>query len=263
MKQQGRADWTSFRIVRAAFLATFALAGVASAAQPPKPAPPSAGVSRKDHPRAFFWKSIGGGHLGLQVLGLTPELRAHFGAPEDAGVLVAKVEEASPAAASGIQVGDVLTTLDGKPIAGPRSLALAIRGKKAGDSVTVDFLRDKSALSASVTVDERDRTIVDLADFEMALPELAPFPGVGPLEHERGFVFEAPGGRLALDQDAVRAFEEAMRDLEGRFESEEWQEKLKRFRELDLGKIQERMKEVEDRLRRLESELDKEGKKKL
>jgi hypothetical protein len=53
-----------------------------------------------------------------------------------------------------------------------------------------------------------------------------------------------------------------MRELEGRFESEEWQEKLKRFRELDMGKIQERMKEVEERLRKLESELDQEGKKK-
>jgi hypothetical protein len=32
---------------------------------------------------------------------------------------------------------------------------------------------------------------------------------------------------------------------------------------MDLGKIQERMKEVEDRLRKLETELDQEGKKKL
>jgi hypothetical protein len=82
---------------------------------------------------------------------------------------------------------------------------------------------------------------MDLAEFDVAIPEIAPFPGFGPLDVERGFVFAGPGG--SLDEDAVRAFEDAMRDLEGRFESEEWQEKLKRFRELDLGKIQERMKE--------------------
>jgi membrane-associated protease RseP (regulator of RpoE activity) len=204
---------------------------------------------------------MGRGYLGVQVLGLTPELRAHFGAPEDAGVLVAKVEEGSPAAAAGIEVGDVLTAVDGKPIAGPQSLALAIREKKAGESVNVDFLRDKGTLSASVAVEERDRKVIDLAEFEVAIPEIAPFPGTGPLEVERGFVFAGPEG--SLDQDAVRAFEDAMRDLEGRFESEEWQEKLKRLRELDLGKIQERMKEVEDRLRKLEAELDQEGKKKL
>jgi membrane-associated protease RseP (regulator of RpoE activity) len=193
---------------------------------------------------------------------LTRELRAHFGAPEDAGVLVARVKEDSPAAASGIQVGDILTAVDGKPLAGPPSLALAVREKKAGDSVNIDFLREKAALSASVTVEERDRTVVDLAEFEAAIPDIGPLPGIGPLEGSHGFVF-TPGGRMELDPEALRAFEEAMRDLEGRFESEEWQEKLKRFREMDLGRIQDRMKEVEDRLRKLESELDQEGKKKL
>ncbi len=261
--QLGRVGTTSLHIVCAS-LVTFALTGLAAAGQS------RASQPGKDHTRAFFWKSLGRGYLGVQVLGLTPELRAHFGAPEDAGVLVARVEEGSPAAAAGIQVGDVLTAVDGKPIAGPQSLALAIREKKAGTSVSVDFLRDEGALSASVAVEERDRRVIDLAEFEVAIPEIAPlpgmgpliapFPGMGPLEGGSGFVFAGPEG--PLDEDAVRAFEEAMRDLEGRFESEEWQEKLKRFRELDLGKIQERMKEVEDRLRKLEEDLVREDKKK-
>ena len=38
------------------------------------------------------------GYLGAALTDLTPELRGHFGAPEDAGVLVARVEEESPAA---------------------------------------------------------------------------------------------------------------------------------------------------------------------
>jgi membrane-associated protease RseP (regulator of RpoE activity) len=242
---------TSFRVVCAG-LAAVGLAGLASA-QSSKP---------RDQTRAFVWKSMGRGYIGIQVLGLTPELRVHFGAPEDAGVLVARVDEGSPAAAAGIQVGDVLTAVDGKPIAGPQILALEIREKKTGETVNVDLLRDQAGLSASVSVEERDRPVVDLAGFEAAIPAIPPFPGIGPLEGEHG-VFFAPEGRLALDEEALRAFQEAMRDIEGRFESEEWQEKLKRFREMDLGKIQDRMKEVEDRLRKLESELDQEGKKKL
>lgn len=252
MKQESPLATTSFRIFCAALL-TLGLAGLASA-QPTRESRSEKGK------RAFFWKSIGRGYLGVQVMGLTPELRVHFGAPEDAGVLVAKVEEGSPAAAAGLQVGDVLTAVDGKPIVGPHNLALAIREKKAGESVNVDFLRDASALNASVAVEERDRKVIDLAEFDVAVPA-PPFPGAGPLEGEQGVLF-GPGARLELNEDAVRAFEEAMRDLEGRFGSEEWQEKLKRFREIDVDKIQERMKEVEDRLRKLESELDKEGKKK-
>jgi hypothetical protein len=241
---------TAFRAVLAG-LAAVGLAGAASA-QSGKPA---------DQTRAFVWKSMGRGYIGVQVLGLTPELRVHFGAPEDAGVLVARVDEGSPAAAAGIEVGDVLTAVDGKPIAGPHILAVEVREKKAGESVGVDWLRDDAGFSASVSVEERDRPVVDLAGFEAAIPAIAPFPGL-PLEGEHG-VFFTPGGRLALDEEALRAFEDAMRHLEGRFESEEWQEKLKRFREMDLGKIQDRMKEVEDRLRKLETELDQEGKKKL
>jgi len=257
MKQPAR---TSFRIVVIG-LVTLGLSGLASAGQVGQVRKSGESQPGRDHRRAFFWKGIGRGYLGVQVLGLTPELRAHFGAPEDAGVLVAKVEDGSPAAAAGIQVGDVLTAVEGEPIAGPQSLALAIREKKAGESVNVDFLREKGAQSAAVAVEERDRRVIDLAEFEVAIPEIAPFPGTGPLEGGHGFVFAGPEG--SLDEDALRAFEGAMRDLEGRFESEEWQEKLKRFRELDLGKIQERMKEVEDRLRMLEADLDKEGKKKL
>jgi membrane-associated protease RseP (regulator of RpoE activity) len=251
---------TSFRIASIAIgaLASLAFANLAPGGQTTRASQPS-----EKGKRVFAWNFIGrGGFLGVEVLPLTKELRVHFGAPEDAGVLVARVEENSPAAAAGIQVGDVLTAVDGAPIAGPPSLAHAVREKKAGESVNLDFIRDASALSASVTVDERDRKVIDLADFEVAVPEIAPFPGMGPIEGSHGFVF-SPEGQMKLDPEAFRAFEEAMQNLGGRFASEEWQEKMKKFQELDLGKIQERMKEVEDRLRKLESELDKEGKKKL
>jgi membrane-associated protease RseP (regulator of RpoE activity) len=224
----------------------------------------AAGQARASEPgkRVFSWKFIGRGYLGVEVMPLTKELRAHFGAPEDAGVLVARVREDSPAAAAGIQVGDVLTAVDGKPLSGPPSLAHAVREKKTGESVQVDFLRDESALTATVTVEERDRTVVDLAEFEAAIPDIFAFPGIGPLEGSHGFVY-TPGERMELDPKAMRAFEDAMRDLENSFDSDEWKEKMKLFQKLDLSEFQERMKEVEDRLRKLEGELDKEGKKKL
>src|SRR5262249_55289936 len=49
--------------------------------------------------------------LGLSVIGLNPELRGFFSAPKDSGLLVARVEPGSPAAAAGIKVGDVITKL--------------------------------------------------------------------------------------------------------------------------------------------------------
>jgi membrane-associated protease RseP (regulator of RpoE activity) len=241
-----------FRILGVSVAAAF-LAGIAWAEQPPKPAPGKP---------AFVWKGSTRGYLGVQVMPLTPELRSHFGVSEDRGVLVSRVEEGSPAAAAGIEVGDVLTAVDGEPVLRPAGLARAIRGKKAGESVAVDYVRDKSALSASVAVEERERPLVDLAEFEFEFPEPPLLPDVPPLPGGHGFVFAGPEGALELDEESLRAFEEAMKGLEEKFESEEWQQKLKKLRELDTGKIQERMKEVEERLRKLEAELEKESKKK-
>src|SRR5436305_13618930 len=44
-----------------------------------------------------FGKRVSGGYLGVGLLNLTPELRTHFGVPEDAGVLLSKVAPGSPA----------------------------------------------------------------------------------------------------------------------------------------------------------------------
>ena len=52
--------------------------------------------------------STGQTHLGVMVMGLTPELRRFFGVTSDRGVLVARVEPGSTAARAGVQVGDVL-----------------------------------------------------------------------------------------------------------------------------------------------------------
>ena len=46
--------------------------------------------------------------LGVLVMPMTPDLRRHFGAPVDRGVLIARVEPNSAASRAGIQVGDVL-----------------------------------------------------------------------------------------------------------------------------------------------------------
>src|SRR5262249_46809977 len=45
------------------------------------------------------------GFLGVEAIDLPASLRSHYGAPEDAGILVSAVAEESPAADAGIRVG--------------------------------------------------------------------------------------------------------------------------------------------------------------
>jgi membrane-associated protease RseP (regulator of RpoE activity) len=89
------------------------------------------------HPHAHE----GRGRLGLQVQPLTPELRAHLGAPEDAGVLVARVEPDSPAAAAGVRVGDVVTAAGGEPVAEPRDLIARVAGVPEGETLLLELVR--------------------------------------------------------------------------------------------------------------------------
>jgi predicted metalloprotease with PDZ domain len=64
--------------------------------------------------------------LGIQVVQTTPELREHFGGGVDAGVLVSKVFEGSPAEAAGIQVGDLILTAGDRLTRGSAELRQAL-----------------------------------------------------------------------------------------------------------------------------------------
>ena len=96
------------------------------------------------------------GYLGVMMTPMTAELRTHEGAPEEAGVLVSKVIEDSPAWRAGVRVGDVISAVDGEAVATPHDLARAIRGKKAGDAVTLELWRDGAVQNLTTTVEERE-----------------------------------------------------------------------------------------------------------
>jgi C-terminal processing protease CtpA/Prc len=96
-----------------------------------------------------------GGFIGVRLIGITDELRGHYGAPKDAGVLVAEVEAGSPAARAGIEVGDVITGVEGKSVTSTWELLRTIRGKKGGDTVDVELVRGRSPRKVTVTLEER------------------------------------------------------------------------------------------------------------
>jgi membrane-associated protease RseP (regulator of RpoE activity) len=111
--------------------------------------------------------SSGGGFIGIQPVDMTPDLRQHFGAPRDAGVFVGSVEADSPAAKAGLQVGDIVTKVDGDVIGSTRELVRLVRHRKGGESIAVDVLRNKAAKTLTVTVAERKGSEVRIGE----LPE--------------------------------------------------------------------------------------------
>jgi membrane-associated protease RseP (regulator of RpoE activity) len=95
-------------------------------------------------------------HLGVRLTDLSSELREHYGAPKDSGVLVASVEEDSPAAKAGVKVGDIIVGVDGQEVESSSDLRRALKDKKDGDSVRIEVLRGRTRQSLVASVVERD-----------------------------------------------------------------------------------------------------------
>ena len=81
------------------------------------------------------------GRLGFAALPISPQLRAHFGAPGDRGVLVDLVRPDSPAAHAGLEVGDVVTEVDGDAATSARDVIEALSDRKKGDEVAIEAVR--------------------------------------------------------------------------------------------------------------------------
>ena len=58
------------------------------------------------------------------------------------GLIVGEVAGDSPAAAAGLHTGDIITAIDGEPVAGVKALREAVGARKPGDTLRLSILRD-------------------------------------------------------------------------------------------------------------------------
>ncbi|HEY7574935.1 MAG TPA: PDZ domain-containing protein [Thermoanaerobaculia bacterium] len=151
----------------------------------------------------------GGGFLGVQLIGITPELREHYGVARDTGILVGGVEADSPAAKAGIQVGDVLTSVDGSAINSTRDLSRAIRRKKAGDSVQLDLTRNRAKKQVTATLAERPAREIRVGELQPKMKKHAWVWKDGDFGKDFG-----PMGEMGQLEDRLNDLEKRMKDLE-------------------------------------------------
>jgi serine protease Do len=75
---------------------------------------------------------------GLTLATLTPPLRERFGVPAEVdGVVVVEVEDYSPAAEQGLQVGDVIASVAMQPVADAKEAAARVEAQRADGSEVV------------------------------------------------------------------------------------------------------------------------------
>ncbi len=189
---------------------------------------------------------FGGAYLGVELVNLNEPLRAHFGVPEDSGVLVSNVAENSPAARAGIQVGDILTRFEGEDVPSSRRLTSMVRRAEAGDPADLEIWRDGKVEILSTTLDERPRQDLKPGSFSFFLRGREDLDGDGEVD-----VFVGP--------------EDVHEKIQEYFNGDEWKERhehVQRFlqeRRPDMKALEERLESLKERLADLERMLEERG----
>jgi serine protease Do len=95
------------------------------------------------------------GYLGMEITDITEEHKEAFNLSEARGALVQRVTEGKPAEKAGLQNGDVVIDVDGKPIRNNRELIDYISYLPVGSSVKVTYIRNGERRTTTAKTEER------------------------------------------------------------------------------------------------------------
>ncbi len=92
------------------------------------------------------------GWLGVVIQEVNKDLAESFGLDKPAGALVAQVLEGGPAAKGGLQVGDVILSMNGQPIVMSADLPHLVGSLKDGDKAKLEIIRNGKRQNLDVAV---------------------------------------------------------------------------------------------------------------
>jgi serine protease Do len=95
------------------------------------------------------------------------------------GVLISNVTKGGPADQAGLKVGDIITSVDGKPIKGGDELVNIISAMRPGSNAKLGYVRNGQPATATVTIQDRSKTVGAASAQNNA-------PSEGPGEEETG-----------------------------------------------------------------------------
>jgi serine protease Do len=92
-------------------------------------------------------------NLGIQIRELDSATAKKYNLAE--GIYVSSVDEFSPAEKAGIKIGDIIVKCNGKSAKTFNELKDIKEGKKAGDTMNIELIRDKKNVNVSVVLEEK------------------------------------------------------------------------------------------------------------
>lgn len=97
------------------------------------------------------------GWLGIEIQELTPRLAESFGLEDVNGLIIAGIYKDGPSHQAGLQPGDIMLTIDGKPVEGRKSM-IEIADVKPGTKLPIEFIRNGKRYNTNIIVGERPLT---------------------------------------------------------------------------------------------------------
>ena len=137
---------------------------------------PSAVVASA-YPQLRKYGHLHRGMVGLNLQSITPALAAGLGLPVTSGVVVSDVMPTGPADVAGVEVADVIASINGKPVDSVPMLSLELGLAASGDKLRIGLMRKHDVVSVNVVVAERPHPIDELS--EMSDPEKNAVPALG------------------------------------------------------------------------------------
>lgn len=115
-------------------------------------------LSAQDLPRRAFF--------GLRLVEIPAELRQSNGLPAGQGVYIQQIVPGSTAAASGLQAGDILLSLDGQATDDPAATVRLVGSYRAGQPLAYTFIRAGRRITEQTTIRGLPRE--EYADLEVS-----------------------------------------------------------------------------------------------
>jgi S1-C subfamily serine protease len=94
------------------------------------------------------------GRIGAQVANVTPDVAEARGLAQARGAIVTSVEPNSPAQRAGLQAGDVILEVDGRPVLSASDARNRIGLRESGSRVTLAYLRKGQRLTLTLETAE-------------------------------------------------------------------------------------------------------------